>query len=99
MKDPIDLNKYRHDKILKEINKSNLKIFLELISKPIKELTPEQMAVYNEIGIICSFDYKEKHKVIIVTFRDVYYLINMLNGGVFEYIGKVDDIIESYINK
>ena len=99
MKDPIDLNKYKEEKILKEKRKNDLKLFQELTSTPLKDLPDDKMKIYNEIGVVCGFDYKEKHRIVIVLFRDVLYMLNILNGGVFEYIGKVDDIIGDYINK
>lgn len=98
MKEPIDLNEYKRNKQRREKEKNDLKIFQEIISKPMKDLTPEQQRVYNEVGVLCSFDFKEIHRVVLVIFRDVYYLLNILNDGVFEYIGKMDDIIDLYIN-
>lgn len=99
MREPIDLNEYKKHKEKMEKEKSDLKLFQELTSKPVKDLSPEQRTIYNEIGVVCGFEYKEQHRVLIVLFRGVYYLLNMLNGGVFEYIGKMDDIIDNYIDK
>ena len=75
----------------------NTEIFKELIKKPIKELDSEQMKVYNEIGVVSGFTFKEIHRLLILDFRGCMYIVNILNGGVFEYIGKLEEIIEYFI--
>lgn len=100
MKKPIDINEYmkkREKKLAKQKEDENTKIFKELIKKPIKELDSEQMKVYNEIGVVLGFTFKEIHSLLILDFRGCMYIVNILNGGVFEYIGKLEEIIEYYI--
>ena len=100
MKEPIDLNEYikkREKKLAKQKEDENTKIFKELIKKPIKELDSEQMKVYNEIGVVSGFTFKEIHRLLILDFRGCMYIVNILNGGVFEYIGKLEKIIEYFI--
>lgn len=100
MKKPIDINEYikkREKKLAEQKEDENTEIFKELIKKPIKELDSEQMKVYNEIGVVSGFTFKEIYRLLILDFRGCMYIVNILNGGVFEYIGKLEEIIEYFI--
>ena len=96
----INFDKYLEKKIKQEKKKeddANLKLFKELIAKPIRELSPEYQLIYDEIGVVCGFDFKEKHKVLILAFREKLYIVNILNGGVFEYLGEMEDILDYFL--
>lgn len=102
----VNFSKYREkkmNKIEEEIKKkeedANIKLFKELIDKPIIELSKEYQKIYGEIGVVCGFDFKEKHRVLIVTFREKLFLVNILNGGVFEYLGEIEDILDYFLYK
>lgn len=104
MKDVFDLNEYRYkkerEKVKEEIKKDrseNARLLEEITTKPMHELDPSQMAAYSEIKVVFTFLFRNIHQVFVVEFRNDIYLMNLLTGGVFEFLGSIEDILESFV--
>ena len=70
----------------------NTTLFKEVVEKKMMDLTFEEMLVYNEVGVVCTFIVEGMYSMCIATFRDQLYLLNNI-GGKFEYLGKLEEVI------
>lgn len=80
------------EKEREEKRMKNTELFKEVVEKKMIDLTFDEMMIYNEVGVVCSFIVEGMYSMCIATFRDQMYVINNI-GGKFEYIGKLEDII------
>ena len=70
----------------------NTTLFKEVVEKKMLDLTFEEMLMYNEVGVVCTFIVEGMYSMCIATFRDQLYLLNNI-GGKFEYLGKLEEVI------
>lgn len=70
----------------------NTTLFKGVVEKKMMDLTFEEMLVYNEVGVVCTFIVEGMYSMCIATFRDQLYLLNNI-GGKFEYLGKLEEVI------
>ena len=80
------------EKEREEKRMKNTELFREVVEKKMIDLTFDEMMIYNEVGVVCSFIVEGMYSMCIATFRDQMYVINNI-GGKFEYIGKLEDVI------
>ena len=78
-------------KKLEKIEK-DMELFKEVIGKNTIFLTPDEMSVYQEVGVVCTFIVEDTYSMAIAVFRGQLYVINHV-GGKFEFLGKLEDII------
>jgi hypothetical protein len=104
MKDNVfDFEKFKNKKIKEQFEEEmkkfkeeeeskNIEMLKEVTGKSMLFLSPEELDVFNEVGVVCRFNVKDTYSMCIVLFRDNLYILNHI-GGKFEYIGKLEDVI------
>ena len=97
MKKVVDLMQYKLEKEKINEKHNNTELFKTLITKHVKDMSEDELEIYETIKIQYIFIYKEMFRVISAMFRDNIYLINNLGDGTFEYIGELSDILDVYI--
>ena len=97
MKKVVDLFQYKLEKEEREEKQNNTELFKRLISTQVKDLTNDELDIYEEIQIQYIFIYKETFRVISAAFRDNIYLINNLGDGIFEYLGELGEILDIFV--
>lgn len=98
MKDNVtDLNKFKENKVKKNEDSYNLELFQKVITKSPTELSDGEHYIYTQIKLLCPFQIKDKFTMVLVEFRGKIYLLNVIPGNKFEYIGEIDDIIFDYL--
>ena len=78
-------------KKLEKIEK-DMELFKEIIGKNTLFLTPDELSVYQEVGVVCTFIVEDTYSMGIAVFRGQLYVINHI-GGKFEFLGKLEDVI------
>lgn len=85
-------NRTEKEKKIEEKRMRDMEIFKKLVENEIKDLSFNEMILYNEIGVVCSFVVEGMYSMCIATFRNQMYVLNHI-GGKFEFLGKLEDII------
>lgn len=93
----VDLNKYKEERFEELKRRENIKLFESLITRSIKELDLGELEIYSEIQPVCSFMYKNEYKMIIAEFRGIMFVMNYLGNSTFEYLGTIDEMIETFL--
>ena len=93
----VDLNKYKEERFEELKRRENIKLFENLVTRPLTELDLGELNIYSEIQPVCSFIYKNEYKMIIAEFRGLLFVMNYLGNSTFEYLGTIDSILDVFI--
>lgn len=94
----VDLNKYKEERFEELKRRENIKLFENLITRPLTELDLGELNIYNEIQPVYSFIYKNEYNMIITEFREILFVVHYLGNSTFEYLGTLNGILDVFID-
>ena len=94
----VDLNNYKKESFEELKRRENIKLFENLVTRPLAELDLGELNIYSEIQPVYSFIYKNKYNMIITEFRGILFVTHYLGNSTFEYLGTINDILDVFID-